>query len=34
MIESLEYAGEYNGEATYSVTFQSRGIILITAFDA
>jgi TP901-1 family phage major tail protein len=34
MIESLEYAGEYNGEATYSVTFQSSGIILITAFDA
>ena len=34
MIESLEYAGEFNGEATYSVSFQSSGIIAITAFDA
>ena len=34
MISSLEYAGEYNGEATYSMSFESSGIILITAFDA
>ena len=34
MIASLEYAGEYNGEATYSMSFESSGIILITAFDA
>ena len=27
MIESLEYAGEYNGEATYSVSFQSAGYV-------
>ena len=27
MIASLEYAGEYNGEVTYSVTFESSGTI-------
>ena len=27
MIESLEYAGEFNGEATYSVSFQSAGYV-------
>tara|TARA_E500000318_G_C3449563_1_gene168256 strand:+ start:66 stop:515 length:450 start_codon:yes stop_codon:yes gene_type:complete len=31
MIASLEYAGEYNGEATYSVTFESAGYISFTA---
>jgi len=30
-ITSLEYAGEYNGEATYSMSFESTGIILVTA---
>lgn len=28
---SLEYAGEYNGEATYSCTFESGGAIAFTA---
>lgn len=27
MVASLEYAGEYNGEVTYSVTFESAGSI-------
>lgn len=27
MVASLEYAGEYNGEVTYSVTFESAGDI-------
>jgi TP901-1 family phage major tail protein len=27
MVESLSYAGEYNGEVTYSVTLQSSGSI-------
>ena len=31
MIESLEYAGEYNGEATYSVTLESSGAVTFTA---
>ena len=31
MIASLEYAGEYNGEATYSVTLESTGYISFTA---
>ena len=30
-ITSLEYAGEYNGEATYSMSFESSGIIVVTA---
>jgi len=30
-ITSLEYAGEYNGEATYSVSFESAGIIVVSA---
>jgi len=28
---SLEYAGEYNGEATYSMTYESGGAITFTA---
>ena len=31
MIASLEYACEYNGEATYSVTLESSGSITFTA---
>ena len=31
MIASLEYAGEFNGEATYSVTLESSGSITFTA---
>lgn len=31
MIASLEYAGEYNGEVTYSVTLESSGEITFTA---
>jgi TP901-1 family phage major tail protein len=27
MIASLEYAGEYNGEVTYSVTLESAGAV-------
>lgn len=27
MLASLEYAGEYNGEATYSCTFESSGAV-------
>jgi len=30
-ITSLEYAGEYNGEATYSMSFESAGIIVVSA---
>ena len=30
-ITSLEYAGEYNGEATYSVSFESADIIVVSA---
>ena len=30
-IASLEYAGEYNGEATYSATFESGGAISFAA---
>jgi len=30
-ITSLEYAGEYNGEATYSMSFESAGYITFTA---
>jgi TP901-1 family phage major tail protein len=30
MIASLEYAGEYNGEVTYSVTLESSGYISFT----
>jgi len=29
MLETLEYAGEYNGEVTYSFSFQSAGDITI-----
>jgi TP901-1 family phage major tail protein len=29
-ITSLEYAGEYNGEATYSMSFESAGYITFT----
>jgi TP901-1 family phage major tail protein len=31
MVASLEYAGEYNGEVTYSVTLESSGAITFTA---
>ena len=31
MIASLEYAGEYNGEATYSVTLESSGAVTFSA---
>ena len=31
MIASLEYAGEYNGEVTYSVTLESAGYTSFTA---
>lgn len=31
MLASLEYAGEYNGEVTYSMTFESSGQIAYTA---
>ena len=31
MITSLEYAGEYNGEATYSVTLESAGSVTFSA---
>jgi len=31
MIATLEYAGEYNGEVTYSVTLESSGEIAFTA---
>ena len=31
MIASLEYAGEYNGEASYSVTLESSGSITFSA---
>ncbi len=31
MIASLEYSGEYNGEATYSVTLESSGSITFSA---
>ena len=27
MVASLEYAGEFNGEVTYSVTLESSGTI-------
>ena len=27
MLQSLEYAGEFNGEVTYSFTFESTGAI-------
>lgn len=30
-ITSLEYAGEYNGEATYSMSFESAGYITFAA---
>ena len=30
-ITSLEYAGEFNGEATYSITAESSGAITFTA---
>lgn len=30
-IASLEYAGEYNGEATYSATFESGGAVSFSA---
>ena len=30
-ITSLEYAGEYNGEVTYSMSFESAGYILFAA---
>lgn len=31
MVASLEYAGEYNGEVTYSVTLESSGTITFTS---
>lgn len=31
MISSLEYAGEYNGEVTYSVTLESSGEVAFTS---
>ena len=31
MIASLEYAGEYNGEVTYSLTLESAGYVSFTA---
>lgn len=31
MVASLEYAGEFNGEVTYSVTLESSGAITYTA---
>ena len=31
MVASLEYAGEFNGEVTYSVTLESSGAITFTA---
>lgn len=31
MVASLEYAGEYNGEVTYSVTLESSGSVTFTA---
>ena len=31
MVASLEYAGEYNGEVTYSVTLESSGAITFTS---
>jgi len=31
MIASLEYAGEYNGEVTYSMSFESAGYITFAA---
>ena len=31
MVASLEYAGEYNGEVTYSVTLESSGAITFSA---
>jgi TP901-1 family phage major tail protein len=31
MIASIEYAGEYNGEVTYSVTLESAGTFAFTA---
>ena len=31
MIASLEYAGEYNGEVTYSMSFESNGYITFAA---
>jgi TP901-1 family phage major tail protein len=30
-VTSLEYAGEYNGEVTYSVSFESSGEVTFTA---
>ena len=30
MLSSLEYAGEYNGETTYSMTFESSGAVSFT----
>lgn len=30
-VTSLDYAGEYNGEATYSMTFESAGALTWTA---
>ena len=30
-VSSLEYAGEHNGEATYSMTFESAGALTFTA---
>lgn len=31
MVASLEYAGEYNGEVTYSVTLESSGQVTFTS---
>ena len=31
MVASLEYTGEHNGEATYSVTLENSGAFAFTA---
>ena len=31
LISSLEYAGEFNGEVTYSMSFESSGYITFAA---
>ena len=31
MVATLEYAGEYNGEVTYSVTLESSGAVTFTS---
>jgi predicted secreted protein len=31
MISSIEYAGEYNGEVTYTISLESAGTFAFTA---